>query len=247
MRGHRVKGEFLSAIIAKAQGLVNALAAAMERPDVRNTSPDAKEENCLYIGPSFASSYGLRFSLLKSDELGRIPISNQEEVLKAFTTLMDPNSPADQVEALLKKHARVRSNYRDMVDTIASSGARITARTHALRHGVRMSTEQAYERANKLKGAAGDATPLPPLKGLLVGGDIETRSFHFKVGKQDYKGTLSDEAVIAFHKFRFGAKVTAYLSAKAKVVPDGTEAGKPEYTLLKVTAARGPRKAKQTG
>ncbi|MEO8588131.1 MAG: hypothetical protein ABI432_02090 [Flavobacteriales bacterium] len=245
VRDHKVRADFLGTILTKAQGLVNALAAAMERPDVRNTNPDAKEENCLFVGTSFASSYGIRFSMLKADDLGRIPGSNQEEVLKAFTTLMDPGSPAEQVDTLLNKTPRVRTNYRDMVEAIASNGARIVARTHALRQGVRMNTEQAFARANKLKAAAGNATALPPMKGLLLGGDIDTRSFHFKVGKQDYRGELSDEVMLVFTKFRFGAKVTATLRATPKVVPDGSSTGKPEYTLLKLTATRAPRKKKQ--
>ncbi len=241
VRGHRVKGDFLSTMIAKAQGLVNALAAAMERPDVRNTTPDAKEENCLYVGPSFASSYGLRFSLLKADELGRIPISNQEEVLKGLTTLLDASSAVEDVERLLSRHPRVRSNYRDLVETIASNGARITARTHTQRSGVRMSPEQAHERAVRLRTAAGNAVELPPMKGILVGGDTATRSFHLVVGDNEYKGELSDEACLQVPRFRWNAHVTAYVRATTKQAADGT-AAKPEYMLLKVTATRAKRK-----
>lgn len=238
VRDHRIRADVLGTMLAKAQGLVNALAAAFERPDVRNTSPDAKEENWLFVGPSFASSYGIRFSMLKSEELGHIRISNEEEVLKAFTKLLDPNSPTEEVDALLKRTSRVRSNYRDLVDTIASNGARVVARTQSLRGGVRMSADDAYRRVQRLKAEPSDAIDLPPIQGKLVGGDEPSKRFHFKAGKKDYTGTVTDAAMPLFKKHCFGPLVTVHLRQLPKVAADGGKAGHTEYKLLKVTKVR---------
>ncbi|MBS1583027.1 MAG: hypothetical protein JST66_12585 [Bacteroidetes bacterium] len=242
VNGHRVRADFLGTMLTKAQGLVNALAAALERPGVRNTTPDAKEENYLFIGPSFASSYGIRFSMLKAEELGHIRVSNEQEVLKAFTTLIDPGSSNEQVDALLNKHPRVRTNYRDMVDAIASHGAKVVARTHTLRNGVRMNAEQAYTRAQRLKAETGEALVLAPMKGLLVGGDETTSHFHFRAGKKDYHGKVVDSAMKAFKRLCFGPLVTVHLKQVPKVAQDGAQAGRTEYELLKVTKVRAPRK-----
>jgi hypothetical protein len=244
VKDHRIRADFLGTMLTKAQGLVNALAAAIERPDVRNTAPDAKEENWLFVGPSFASSYGVRFSMLKSEDLGHIRISNEDEVLKALTTLLDPSSPPEQVDALISKTPRVRSNYRDLVETIASSGAKIVARTHSLRSGVRMSADQAYYRAQRLKGETAQSVMLPPMKGFLVGGDTLTTTFHFKAGKKDFHGKIAEGALKAFVRLCFGPMVTVHLKQLPKVAADGAQAGRTDYELVKVTKVRVPRQKK---
>lgn len=244
VKGYRVQADFLGAMLTRAQGLVNAVAQSFERATARGTiAPGIVEENRLYVDGFFASSFGIRFKLDGAEDLGRIPGSNREEVLDAVGKLLDPATSQADVLPILRRSSRVRSKYREFVDTVAKSGAQVVARTQRARHGVRLTASQARDRAVWLDTINEQSRTLPPVAGILAGGDVISRRFHLEAKDGAFRGEVATEAIDQLHKVHLGDKVIATIQEITEHAEDGQPEGTPAYLLVGISGARS-RKAK---
>ena len=119
---------------------------------------------------------------------------------------------------------RVKSNYLGLIEIVAKHGAKVVARTPGKRHGVRLSANDARDRALWLESFKSATQPIQ-LQGVLTGGSIANKRFELEVDDEIYKGSISDSAREQMQHIRFGARVQAKIDETTLTAEDGSTEG----------------------
>ncbi len=224
--GHAIHAGFLGAFLAKAQSLINALAqlAEQQRPTGRGSvSNNIISDYKLIVGGVYASSFGLKLRLPSETELGHLRLAQAEAVMDDFCQLVDSKVDERELVRLLAS-PRVKSNYLGLIEIVAKHGAKVVARTPGKRHGVRLSANDARDRALWLESFKSATQPIQ-LQGVLTGGSIANKRFELEVDDEIYKGSISDSAREQMQHIRFGARVQAKIDETTLTAEDGSTEG----------------------
>jgi hypothetical protein len=219
--GHAIHAGFLGTILAKAQGLINALAqVAEQRPTGRGNVPNnIISDYKLMVDGVFQSSFGLKLRLPTERELNRLRLTHSDTVLDQFCKLMDPD--IEQADLLqIVSSTRVKTNYRGLIEAIGKGGAQVLARTPRLRRGVRLSAVEARNRADWLNAFSAETETLT-LDGILTGGSIANNRFELQVDDDTYKGSISEQAKEQMRDIHFGDHVSTVIEETTMTAEDG--------------------------
>ena len=219
--GHAIHAGFLGTILAKTQGLINALAQATEqRPTGRGSVPNnIIEDYRLMVDGVFQSSFGLKLRLPTEKELSRLRLSHSDTVMDQFCKLMDP--ALDQTDLVrLIAPPRVKTHYLGLIEAIGKGGAKVLARTPRLRRGVRLTAVQARDRAMWMNSFSSETDTLT-MDGTLTGGSIANNRFELQVDDETYRGSISTQAKEQMQKIHFGEMVQAVIEETTMTTDDG--------------------------
>ena len=226
VEGHAVEASFLSDVVGRLQGLVNAVAearAGQARPrgQVRE---DIRGSVRMMVEAFAPGSFGIRLAI--PPQPGQL---FGKDALGSTISLFDPDPEQGEFLTLMRLD-RVRANYGKLMESLARHSSSMAIASRDLAHARAFTSRLAQERLDWMELIEVGKQPLS-LTGTLVGGDVDLRTYHLEAEDTSYKGKVLETAVDDLKRVRLGADVHVRLLVVTRAHADGIVPSRTQYYL----------------
>jgi hypothetical protein len=242
VEGHAVHAAFLAAVLGRVQKLTNSLAQAgySASADVGQVFRNVIAENRLLVAGWRPSSFAVQLRLAPrapgeaaADDGATETVNTgptPQEVLESVAALLDQEVPTPRMLPLLVD-AAVKRDFADLLNVIAKQGANLRVRTRRRPYGVKVTSRQARDRVEFIDTLQ-TREVTRSIRGVLVGGSIESKKFELRSGDTIYRGKVTTAAQTLMRQYTWGADVVADVRVSTKAHEEGLGTPTVTYTLV---------------
>ncbi len=221
-----VQAGFLADMLGSLQRLVDAVAQARAgestpRGAVRG---EIRESVRLMVAGFSAGSFAVRLTM--PPQPGQL---FGPGVLESTASLFSPDPDVGEFLTLMRLD-RVRSGYQDMMNSLVRHRSSIAVASRGLSHSIAFTSRMAKERLDWMELIEVNEQP-KLVSGILVGGDVEKRTYHLAVDDEEFTGKVLDKAVGELKSVKLGSRVEAGLLVITKAQVDNVLPSRTIYYL----------------
>lgn len=231
---YTVDAAFLSDVLGRFQRLLDGVAQAREGQSTRAGRVPEKVRGSvrMMVAAMVPGSFALRVGIPEQpDQLfGEDAI---ESTLALFA--IDPDIGTFLP---LMRVPRVKSNFEELAKSLISNKSQFVARTKA-GTSVLFTAQMAQDRLDWIDQVETNENVLD-LRGVLVGGNVESKTYVLAVGEEHYRGRVLDTALDELRCVALGSHVRAKLLLVVKEQVDGIVAPREDYYLESIVATVDP-------
>lgn len=231
--GNTIEAAFLSDVLGRFQKLFYGVAQAREgsATGAGRVSASVKQSVRMMVAAMVPGSFAVRVALPdQADQLfGRDAI---ESTLSLF-------APDPDIETFLPlmRVKRVRSNFEELAKSLISNKSEFVVCTQTGRK-TQFTAKMAQDRLNWIELVETKENVLD-LNGVLVGGNVENKTYVLAVDEEHFRGKVLDTALDELRRVALGAQVRAKLLRVVKEQVDGIVTPREDYYLEAIEASQG--------
>lgn len=232
--GHTVEASFLADMLGYFQRMLDGVAEAREG-NSRTRGRVAEQIRAsvrIMVADFVPGSFGVR--LVMPDQPDQL---FGDDVLESTLSLF-ASEPAVEDFLPLMRLPRVKANYEAMMKSLVSHQGKLAITTES-RISVRFAAETARHRLEWIGLVETSQSPID-VSGILVGGDVERRTYVLTVDDVHYRGKVLDIALDELRRVTLGSYVRARLLHVTKAQVDDIVIPAEEFYLESVNALPEP-------
>lgn len=228
---HTIGATFLSDVLGRFQRLLDGVAQAREGQSTRvgRVPEDIRSGVRMMVAAMVPGSFAVRIDI--PDQAEQL---FGDDVLRATLNLFAAE-PAVESFVPLMRLPRVKSSYEELAKSLVlhSSEVRFRTRTGESAH---FTAQMARERLDWI-ALVETAENTLDVRGTLVGGNVESKTYVLAVDDEHYRGRILDTALDELRRVALGASVRARLLRIVKAQVDDIVAPREEFYLEAIKAA----------
>jgi len=232
--GHAVEATFLSDVLGRFQRLFDGVAQAREgRSTIAGKVPeDIRAGVRMMVAAMVPGSFAVRIDIPEqADQLFG------EDVVEATLGLFAAEPRIESFIPLMRV-PRVKHNYEKLAKSLIAHASDFRIQTRS-GHSAQFTAEMAKERLDWIELVDTQENVLDVL-GILVGGNVESRTYVLAVDEDHYRGRVLDTALDELRRVALGSDVRARLLRVVKAQVDGIVTPREEFYLESIATVRHP-------
>lgn len=230
--GHTIEATFLSDVLGRFQRLFDGVAQAREGHSTRTgrVPEEVRSGVRMMVAAMVPGSFAVRIDipdqaeqLFGDDVVGvALGLFAAEPTVETFLPLM--------------RIPRVKSNYEELAKSLISHQSEFRVRSRS-GESVHFTAQMARERLEWIELVETKENTLD-LRGVLVGGNVESKTYVLAVDDDHYRGRVLDSALDELRRVALGSSVHARLLRVVKAQVDGIVTPREDFYLESIVATR---------
>ena len=235
--GHTIEAAFLSDVLGRFQRLLDGVAQARDGQATRAGRVPANVRGSvrMMVAAMVPGSFAVRVGIPdQADQLfGNDAI---ESTLALF-------APEPEIETFLPlmRFPRVKSNFEELAKSLISNKSQFVVRTKT-GSSVLFTAQMAQNRLDWIALVETKENVLE-LLGVLVGGNVESKTYVLSVEDEHYRGKVLDTALDELRRVALGSQVRAKLLRVVKEQVDGIVAPREDFYLESIIVTAAPEQS----